>query len=271
MNKIKRLIVLSFIVSIVSTLIAFSSAYAAVVFFADFEGASAKALPNKDVNDPKNWKPTNAGTIWAIGEFPNGTKGLKQTAEGCGVSGNTPLPVPAADMAKWGADFTFEMEFAQGDDDSFAIHFRQTAPDKGYALLLGTVETPRVILADLAKGCSKDAQCWSDNCENKDFIKDKAHGLAFDINAGKTGKGKFYKAKLEVKGDKIKLWYGEPGKEALLIDVADSTYKTGGSIGIFHESNSNSLIDNVKVDSLSLAVDPHAKMATSWGEIKRKY
>jgi len=246
-----------------------AGAKAQLLFFADFEDAgNAKAFPDKSVNDVKSWKPTNAGTIWAIADFPNGTKGLKETAEGCGVSGNTPLPDPKGNLQNL-SDFIFEMEFAQGDDDSFAIIFRQSALDKGYALLLGTQETPRVTLALLDKGCSKDGQCWSDNCENGNFIKDAPHALAFDINAGKTGKGTVYKAKLEAIGDSIKLWYGEVGKEKLLLDVKDSTHKSG-AIGIFHESNSNSMIDNVTVSGKlgAVAVNVQGKLATTWGTLK---
>ncbi len=236
---------------------------AQMLFFADFEeGVDSQAFPDISVNDAGNWKPTNAQTVWTVADFANGTKGLKQMTEGCGSSGNTPLPDPKGNLQKIG-DFIFEMEFSQGDDDSFAIIFRQTAPDKGYALLLGTMETPKVILGLLDEGCSADGTCWDSNCENANSIAEEPHGIAFNI----TGQV-VYKARLEVIGNSIKLWYGELGKEELLLEAKDGTHKSG-AIGIFHESNSNGMIDNVLVmGPAGMAVDPQEKLATTWGLLK---
>ena len=70
-----------------------SHASAQVIFFADFESGSSEAVPDASVNDPANWISENEGTIWAEAtEFPGGEGALHQTVEGCGVSGNTPLP-----------------------------------------------------------------------------------------------------------------------------------------------------------------------------------
>ena len=99
-----------------------------IVFYADFEPGSKEAKPNAGVNDVKKYKPENAGTIWAEGDFNGGNIGGKgamaQTAEGCGISGNTPLP--GVD------DFTdgiIQVVFSFGDDDSFGVQFRRKGDD----------------------------------------------------------------------------------------------------------------------------------------------
>ena len=63
-------------------------ASAQVIFYADFEISGSKAIPDVSVNDPANWVPENAGTVWVESdEFPDGTGALHQSAEGCGISG----------------------------------------------------------------------------------------------------------------------------------------------------------------------------------------
>ncbi|MYA70641.1 hypothetical protein F4Y19_11240 [Candidatus Poribacteria bacterium] len=46
-----------------------------IVFYADFEPGSKDAKPNAGVNDVKKYKPENAGTIWADGDFNGGNLG----------------------------------------------------------------------------------------------------------------------------------------------------------------------------------------------------
>lgn len=156
---------LVFPILILSLLFSFHAA-ANIVFYADFEPGSKDAKPNADVNNVKNYKPENAGTIWADGDFNGGKIGGKgamaQTAEGCGISGNTPLP--GVD------DFTdgiIQVVFSFGDDDSFGVQFRRKGDDKGYLVVFGYNETSKVILGDLADGCCPSGQCLDQcGCEN---------------------------------------------------------------------------------------------------------
>ena len=130
-----------FVFSVVSLLTA--EAKARVVFFADFDEGSKEAIPNQDVNELANcnWKPENPQQVWVLAPFANGTQGLKQTTEGCGNSGNTPLP---------GIDnFTngiIQLEMSWGDDDSWGVIFRKSARNKGYLVVFGGNETPAVIV-----------------------------------------------------------------------------------------------------------------------------
>ena len=113
-----------------------------IVFYADFEPGSKEAKPNAGVNDVKKYKPENAGTIWAEADFKGGNIGGKgamaQTAEGCGISGNTPLP--GVD------DFTdgiIQVVFSFGDDDSFGVQFREKATTKAISPSLGIMKHQR--------------------------------------------------------------------------------------------------------------------------------
>ena len=55
-----------------------------------------------------------------------------------------------------------------------------------------------------------------------------------------------------------------------MIEVEDSTY-TKGSVGIWHESNDNGVIDNIYLfDKSALAVSPQGKTAITWGTIKEQ-
>ena len=238
---------------------------AQVSFFADFEDNSKKAVPNKGVNDAANWKPENAGQKWGLAKFANGTQGLQHTTSGCGNSGNTPLPGNITFT-----DGVIEVDAAWKDDDSWGIIFRQTAPDKGYLAFFGYNETPRVILADLAKGCGKMGQCLNEgtNCEeNRNLvIADEPHKLGGGLDQSGNV---IYKLKVEANGNHIKLSYGKLGEEKVIVDVKDDTYKRG-SVGIWQESNDNSMIDNVKITG-GLAVNPQWKLATMWSWLKTQY
>ena len=145
-----------------------TQADAQVLFFANFDdgvtevdGVKLQTTPDAGVNDAANWKPENAGQTWGLADFANGTKGLQHTTSGCGNSGNTPLPGNITFT-----DGIIEFESAWKDDDSWGIIFRQTAADKGYLAFFGYNETPRVVLADLAKGCGKVGECFNEgvNC-----------------------------------------------------------------------------------------------------------
>ncbi len=108
-----------------------------VVFLADFEENSVAAIPNQDVNNLANWVPENPGQIWAFNDnFPNGSRGLEQTIEGCGISGNSPLP--GVDNF---TDGIIQLEMSWGDDDSWGVILRQSAADKGYLVVFGGIET----------------------------------------------------------------------------------------------------------------------------------
>ena len=104
------------------------------VFYADFEPGSKEAKP-AGANDIKKYKAENAGTIWGEGDFNGGNiggkKAMVQTAEGCGISGNTSLP-----GAKDFTDGIVQVVFSFGDDDSFGVQFRRKGDDKGYLVVL---------------------------------------------------------------------------------------------------------------------------------------
>ncbi len=252
------------------TLFVIAKGEAQIIFFADFEDDSKDAVPNQDVNDVANWKPANAGQIWALAPFANGTQGLKQTVEGCGISGNTPLP---------GVDgFTngiIQLEMSWGDNDSWGITFRQSAPDKGYLVVFGGSETPAVIVARLDE-CGATGKCLDEiSCENNaaNTLAQAPHGL--QIN---EANGASYLGRVEVKGDNIKVWYlpvadiGNPNDPDLgdpLIEVEDATHKSGG-VGVWHESQGNCLVDNVLVMSGGLAVNANGKLTTTWAGIKEQ-
>jgi len=265
----KRTLFILFTLSLALSVIA--KGQAQVVFFADFEDDSKDAIPNQDVNDVANWDPDNAGQVWAIGAFPNGTDGLKQTVEGCGISGNTPLP-GVDDFS----DGIIQLEMSWGDDDSWGIVFRQTAVDKGYLVVFGGVETPAVILARLDDGCGLVGQCLSDaGCENNPgkTLAQEPHGLG----AVDQGNAVSYFGRIEAQGDTIKIWYlklddiGDPDNPDLgepTIEVQDATHASG-AVGVWHESQGNCLVDNVLVTTaVGFAVDANGKLATTWAGIK---
>ena len=269
----KRILFVLFVIGL--ALFAIAQGEARVMFFADFEEDSKKAVPDKDVNDVANWKPDNPAQIWALAPFANGTQGLKQTTEGCGNSGNTPLP-----GVKNFTNGIIQLEMSWGDNDSWGIIFRKSANDKGYLVVFGGTETPAVILARLDDGCGGVGQCLDQSgCENNPAktLGQVPHGL--QIN---EANGASYLGRIEAQGDTIKVWYSkladikDPRARDLgapILEVKDATHKSG-SVGVWHESQVNCLIDNVTVtDSgfFGLAVEPQGKMATTWGDIKETY
>ncbi len=252
-----------------------------IVFYADFEPGSKEAKPNAGVNDVKKYKPENAGTIWAEGDFNGGNIGGKgamaQTAEGCGISGN--IPLPGVD------DFTdgiIQVVFSFGDDDSFGVQFRRKGDDKGYLVVFGYNETSKVILGDLADGCCPSGQCLDQcGCENggKEILG-VDHGLGAGLDQTNAVA---YLGRVEVKGDNVKVWYME------LADVKDlfadsstlgdpvlesnkATNKSAGAVGVWHESWGMGRIDSILVTSAAgFDVDVKDKLTTLWGEIKTTY
>ncbi|MHC4464338.1 MAG: hypothetical protein ACYS30_23355 [Planctomycetota bacterium] len=259
------------------TLFAIAKGEARVVFFADFEGDSKEAVPDKDVNDLANWKPENPAQIWALAPFANGTQGLKQTVEGCGISGNTPLP-----GVKNFSDGIIQLEMSWGDDDSWGVIFRKSADDKGYLVVFGGVETPAVIVGLLDKGCGRVGQCLDQvGCENNpaNTLEQVPHGLGAVDQTNNI----IYFGRIEARGDTIKVWYfklddvKDPHARDLgvpLVEVKDATHRSG-SVGVWHESQGGSVIDNVLVTGPGLfsgiAVDPQGKMAVTWGDVKEQY
>ena len=247
---------------------------AQILFFADFEAGSKEAKPNQAVNDPKNWKPENPQTLWSLADFANGTQGLRQTAEGCGTSGNTPLP----GMTK---DFTngiIQLEMSFGDDDSAGIILRKSAADKGYLVVFGVTETPAVIVGLLDKGCGKVGNCLDQvACENNaaNTLIQVPHGLGGMDQTNNT----IYFGRIEAIGDTIKVWYlkrddvkdtNAKNIGAPIAEVKDGTHKSG-TVGFWHESMGNGTIDNVLVIGPGglRSVDTEGKLATTWGELKK--
>jgi hypothetical protein len=264
----KKMIIVLFALSF--TLLIIPKVGAQIVFFADFEDDSKDAVPDKDVNDIANWKPENAGQVWALGPFPNGTQGLKQTVEGCGISGNTPLP-----GVENFTDGVIQLEMSWGDDDSWGIIFRQSAKDKGYLVVFGYIETQAVILARLDDGCGVVGKCLDEvACENNpaNTIEQVPHGLGA-LNMGNTDA---YLGRIEARGDNIKVWYrrlddvGDPLGDLgpPILEATDATHKSG-TVGVWHESQGGSMIDNVLVTTASLfSVDARDKLAATWAKIK---
>ena len=252
------------------------------VFFANFDKGG---IPNEGVNDPKNWKPQNPALIWGIGDFPaNGTKALQMMASGCGTSGFTPLP----GLERW-SDGIIQMDMGWRDDDSWGIVFRWDGESNGYFVFFGFEETINLALFDLAQLGLKNAQCLSQvpgaeqGPEPGAKIKEDAPGLLkvvpHNLPIDKTANTS-YTGRIMAQGPKIKIWYGltkdfpddplkEPQNVSAVIEVEDSTYSEG-MIGIWHESNDNSVVDNIYVfDQKALSVAPsREKMATVWGRLK---
>ncbi|MHC4727073.1 MAG: hypothetical protein ACYS17_07540 [Planctomycetota bacterium] len=218
----------------------------AQIFFADFEDGIG-------ANDPAQWVPDNTGQQWGIAAFPGSGQGLKNLNEGCGTSGNTPLPGVDAFQ-----DGIIQLDMSYEDDDSFGVIFRKTADDAGYLVVFGYIETPAVIVADLAAGCAATGNCLSDvGCENNpaNTLAQVDHGLGASLTQDLSIS---YTGRVEVKGDVIRVWYlptadlpadplgdlGEP-----LVEVVNSAHGDPGSVGVWHESAGGCMIDNVLVTS----------------------
>ncbi|MBM3216236.1 hypothetical protein FJZ36_15135 [Candidatus Poribacteria bacterium] len=246
-------------------------AWSQVIFRADFEDGGKNAVPNAAVNEVKGWVADNKGQVWAVENHPgNKTKALKQLAEGCDKSGNTPLPGGLTL-----SDGIIQLEMSAGDDDSWGIVFRQTAANKGYLVTFGFNETPAVIVALLDKGCGATGQCNDQAaCENNpgNTLNQTPHGLG----AIAQDNTQVLLGRIEAVGDHIRIWYvdrknvkdplGDLGKP--LVDIHDKTHVTG-KIGIWHESMANGFIDNVVVTGSSgLAVSPKGKVAAVWADLK---
>ena len=252
-----------------------------IVFYADFEPGSKEAKPNAGVNDVKKYKPENAGTIWAEGDFKGGKlggkKSMTQTAEGCGISGNTPLP--GVDNF---TDGIIQVVFSFGDDDSFGVQFRRKGDDKGYLVVFGYNETSKVILGDLADGCCPSGQCLDQcGCENggKEIL-----GVDHGLGGGLTQDNSVpYLGRVEVKGSNVKVWYMELAEVknlfadsstlgAPVLESDKATYKSAGAVGVWHESWGMGRIDSILVTSgAGFDVDVKDKLTTTWSEIKTTY
>ena len=252
-----------------------------VVFYADFEPGSKDAIPDAGVNDIKKYKPENAGTIWAAQDFEGGKLGGKtsmaQTAEGCGISGNTELP-----GVKNFTDGIIQMVFSFGDDDSVGLQFRRKGDDKGYLAVFGYNETASVLFMDLADGCCPSGQCLDQcGCENGGKEIDSVpHGLGGGLDQTNAVA---YLGRVEVKGDNVKIWYmkldevkdlfapsedlGDP-----ILESNKATTTGAGSVGIWHESWGMGRVDSVLVTNANgFDVDAKGKLSTTWSEIKSSY
>lgn len=254
---------------------------AQVAFYADFEPGSNEAEPDAAVNDIKRYKPENAGTIWADADFNGGKLGGKnamaQTAEGCGISGNTPLP----GVTNF-TDGIIQVIFSFGDDDSFGVQFRRKGDDKGYLVVFGYNETSQVIFADLADGCCPSGNCLDQcGCENggKEILG-VPHGLGGGLDQTNAVP---YFGRVEVRGSNVKVWYmkleevkdlytssddlGDP-----ILESDKATYKSAGSVGIWHESWGMGRVDSILVTTANgFDVDVKDKLTTTWSEIKTTY
>jgi hypothetical protein len=252
-----------------------------VVFYADFEPGSKEAKPNAGVNDVKKYKSENAGTIWAEADFNGGKlggkKAMAQTAEGCGISGNTALP----GINKF-TDGIVQVVFSFGDDDSFGVQFRRKGDDKGYLVVFGYNETASVLFMSLEDGCCPSGQCLDQcGCENGGKEIDSVpHGLGGGLDQTNAVA---YFGRVEVKGNNVKIWYkkleevkdlfvssedlGDP-----ILESDEATNKSAGSVGVWHESWGMGRIDSILVTAGSgFDVDAEGKLSTTWSEIKSSY
>ena len=254
-------------------------ASAQIIFFADFETNSAEAVPDASVNDPANWVSENEGTVWAEAtEFPGGEGALHQTQEGCGISGNTPLP--GVDNF---SDGIIQAVFSWQDDDGVGFQFRRVGEDRGYLVAFGYNETPQVIIASLADGCCPSGQCLDQcSCENGgNELVGVDHGLGDGLTQDNTVA---YFGRVQVTGSLIEVWYmpyadvpdlfadsEELGEPVATYDGADDLGP--GTVGLWHESWGNGRVGSVLVTGPggTVAVDPQAKLSTTWGELKSSY
>jgi len=229
---------------------------AAQDFYADFEDTDG-------VNNPALWVPDNGGQAWGVAAFPGSGQGLKNLNEGCGTSGNTPLP----GVTNF-TDGIIQLDMSWEDDDSWGVILRKTADDAGYIVFFGYIETASVIIGDLANGCAPDGTCLDGtSCEGGggEIIQvdhGLGGGLTQDLSVSYTGR-------IEVKGNTIRVWYlptadiadplGDLGDP--LVEIQDDAHTGPGSVGIWHESQGGSMIDNVMV----LVGDPGAAGSPSPG------
>ena len=274
----KRTFLLTFIALFSVMLISHASAQ--VIFFADFESSSSKAVPDASVNDPANWVSENEGTVWAEAtEFPGGEGALHQTQEGCGISGNTPLP--GVDEF---SDGIIQAVFSWQDDDGVGFQFRRVGDNRGYLVAFGYNETPQVIVGSLADGCCPSGQCLSEcACENdgENVLASADHGLGAGLTQDNSVA---YLARVQVTDTLIQVWYmplaDAPGlfvdSEELgdpVVEYNEADDLGPGSVGVWHESWGNGRIGSVLVTGPggTVAVDPHAKLSTTWGEVKDSY
>ncbi len=256
-----------------------SHASAQVIFYADFEVSGSKSIPDVSVNDPANWVPENAGTTWvASDEFPDGSGALHQSAEGCGISGNTPLP-GVDDFS----DGIIQAVFSWQDDDGVGFQFRRVGDDSGYLVAFGYNETPQIIIGSLADGCCPSSQCLDQcSCENGgNELVGVDHGLGADLSQDNSVA---YLARVEVTGSLIQVWYMElddaPGLFVPSSELGDPVAEYDGAddlgpgtVGIWHESWGNGRVGSVLVTGAggTTDVDPHAKLSTTWGDVKSSY
>ena len=252
---------------------------AQLIFHADFESGSTEAIPDASVNDPANWVPENAGTVWVeSAEFPDGGGALHQSAEGCGISGDTPLP--GVDSF---ADGIIQAVFSWQDDDGVGFQFRRVGDDRGYLVALGYIETPQIIIGSLADGCCPSGQCLDQcTCENGgNELVGVDHGLGADLSMDNSVA---YFARVEVSGSLIQVWYMELSEVSDLFassdELGDPTAEYDGAddmgpgtVGLWHESWGNGRVGSVSVwgPGGMTAVDPHAKLSTTWGDVKSSY
>ena len=261
------------------SIVLISHASAQLIFHADFEASSSEAVPDASVNDPANWVPENAGTIWVeSAEFPDGGSALHQSAEGCGISGNTPLP--GVDSF---SDGIIQAVFSWQDDDGVGFQFRRVGDDSGYLVAFGYNETPQIIIGSLADGCCPSGQCLDQcSCENGgNELVGVDHGLGAGLSQDNSVA---YFARVEVSGSLIQVWYMELGDVSDLFASSDelgdpvAEYDGAddagpGTVGIWHESWGNGRVGSVSVWGAGgmTAVDPHSKLSTTWGEVKSSY
>lgn len=249
------------------------------IFFADFD---ENGIPNNDVNEPGNWEPENAAIQWDVAPFPaNGTQALLQATEGCDASGFTPFPT----IDNF-TDGVIQADFGWQDDDSVGIMFRRNGEESGYFVFFGYIETTSLAIFDLADGTGLNGSCLDQlglevdgKVDPTKAIEVVDHNLPEPLNQdGATS----YTGRILVKGPTIMIWYGltenfpdepleYPHNVASMIRIEDSTY-TEGSVGIWHESWGNGLVDNIYVygPEAALAVTPKEKTAITWGSLKSK-
>lgn len=270
-----------FLAILVLSLLVSFHASGQVVFYADFEDGSKDAIPDAGVNDIKKYKPGNAGTIWAADDFEGGKlggkKSMKQTAEGCGISSNTPLP-----GVKNFTDGIIQMVFSFGDDDGVGFQFRKKGDDNGYLVYFGYNETATVMIMSLADGCCPDGQCLDQcGCENGGKeLESVPHGLGGGLD--QTNAVAMF-GRVDVQGKNVKIWYmkleevkdlfapsedlGKP-----ILEFKNASYTTAGSVGIWHESWGMGRVDSVLVTNKNgFDVDAKGKLTTSWGAVKTSY
>lgn len=267
MRKISSALVMVFSVTFFVGIIQLVEAQT-VLFEADFD---KKAVPDASVNKPESW---TAQAEDKLPKFSIKDGALIDEADGCGNSTRTLLPDPKGSNKDW-TNYTVSMDISWSDNDNLAVIFRYTDPKSFYAFIFSASEAGQKYWLVPGPDGTKTKECLDPAAADKAALATGPHGETIKEGTYAGGKitniGGWYTAKVEAFGDTINLYFGPQGKPKLLKSVKDGKFKKG-TVGIWRGSDPGGL-DNVSVISPppGVAVEPKAKLATTWGSLKVAY